>query len=153
MSEPSFNGPLAHLLRNVARHSPPDPWPAEIEAAVRSQDAVPLCPDCLHPQAPRQEFCPHCNFPTGDYVPFQPFPQTLWIGEFLRRGVTGPGRNSFFQNLGFVIFSASQYAVFAPIYWYWLVSKALDEPLVKGQRQPLEFDDAPAVPTDAGDSG
>jgi hypothetical protein len=140
MSEPQFSGPLAGLFRQLIAHSPPDPWSAEIDAAVKARDAIPLCQDCLHPQAPHQWFCPHCNFPTGDYVPMMPYLQVFWIGEILRRGVTGPGQNTDTQNVGFALFGLGQYSLFAPIYWFWLVSKSLGKPICQARRVPLECD-------------
>lgn len=45
-----FDGPLGRFRRSLQPEIPPDPWPEEVDAAVRSPEAVPLCIDCLYPQ-------------------------------------------------------------------------------------------------------
>ncbi len=152
MSEPYFNGPLAVLARRLIIHSPPDPWSPEIDASVRAIDAIPLCEGCLHPQAPHQWFCPHCNFPTNNHVPLMHYLHVFWIGEILRRGVMGPGKNRPWQNVGFVIFGLGQYSIFAPIYWFWLVRKSMGRPIGQAQRRPLECEPPASSPEPVSDS-
>lgn len=143
MSEPFFDGPLAVLVRRLVAHSPPDPWSPEIDAAVRAHDAVPLCPECLHPQEPAPRFCPHCQYPTGDFVPLMPLEQVYCVGEVLRRGVRGPGRNNLSQNVGFFLITICQYSILGVAYVFWLVAKAVGSPLDETRRRPLAVAEQP----------
>jgi len=129
MDEPYFNGPLAHLLRSALRVQHPDPWSAEIDAAVKDPNAEALCVSCLFPQAPHSWFCPHCGYPTGDYVPMMPYLQIFVVSEVLRRGVSGPPEQRAGTQVFLALFSATQYAVFAPVYWFWMLRRAQGKPL------------------------
>lgn len=124
------------LLREV----PSDPWPPEIDQAVRQRNAVPVCVDCLCPQETHRWFCPHCGFPTGEYVTSMPYLQIFATGELLRRGVTGPPDKNLPRQLGFALCSLTQYALFFPIYWFWLVSRACRKPLSQPHRRELKFE-------------
>lgn len=145
MSEPHFNGPLAQMLRRLAIHTPADPWPDELNAAVRAPTAVSLCINCLAPQSPPRWSCPHCAFPTGDYVAVTPYIQLFLVGEIFRQGVTGPPERRLGTQLFLVIFSLSEYAFFAPVYWFWMYRRAIGKPIRAESRLPL----APTEPPDA----
>jgi hypothetical protein len=133
MSEPHFNGPLAQLLRSEFR-APPDPWPAEVDQTVKDPSAAPLCINCLFPQAPHQWFCAHCHYPTGDYVPMMPYLQIFPMAEVLRRGVIGPPERRTGVQVFLIVFSLTQYAVFAPLYWFWMARRACGRPICYEQR-------------------
>jgi hypothetical protein len=107
---------------------------------VRQRDAVPVCVDCLFPQERHRWFCPHCGFPTGEYVTSMPYLQIFAVGELLRRGVSGPPDKNFSRQAGFALFSLTQYAYFFPVYWFWLVSRACRKPLSQPRRRELEFE-------------
>lgn len=138
MKEPYFNGPLAHWLRrSFAEASHPNPWPAEIEAAVRDPAAVPLCTNCLSPQELHRWLCPHCGFPSGDCVAVMPYLQIFVAGEALRQGVMGPPERRTGTQVFLVIYALSQFSVLAPIYWFWMVRRALGKPICVERRAPI----------------
>src|SRR5215203_3437622 len=117
MSEPHFNGPQAQVLRDKFR-AHPDPWPPEVDAAIKDPCAEALCISCLYPQELHQWFCPHCGYPTGDFVPVMPYLQIFPVAEVLRRGVIGPPERRVGVQLFLIVLSITQYAVFAPLYWF-----------------------------------
>ena len=129
MAEPHFNGPLAHLVRSVFRARRPDPWPTEIDRAVRDPQAEALCLHCLFPQGPHPRFCPHCGIPTGHFVALMPYEKIFVLEEVLRRGVMGPPQKRVGAQLFLVALSTIQYAVFAPIYWFWMLRRAQGRPI------------------------
>ena len=148
MDQPYFNGPLAQIARKaLSRESHPDPWTAEIDAAIKDPAAVPLCVNCLFPQEPHRWFCPHCAFPTGDYVPLMPYLYIFPSAEILRRGVMGPPERRVGVQLFLIVFAFSQYSVFAPIYWFWMYRRSTGRPICQEQRkdipdQPEAFPDS-----------
>ncbi len=140
-SEPRYNGPLARLFR--AEHAMVDPWPADVDAAVRRPEAVPLCVNCLCPQGPHPHFCPHCAFPTGDRVALMHYLNVFVIGELVRQGVSGsPERRGGVQAF-LVALGAVQYTFLAPVYWYWLWRRSRGQPICRGDRPPLPPDAIP----------
>lgn len=143
MSERIFNGPLAKLLRECfAPHPTPDPWPEELDQAVRSREAVPICTNCLHPQPAHRWFCPYCHFPTGEYVHLMPYLYVFTWGELLRRGVFGPPEKGAFRKWGLVIYSSYNYSIFAPLYWYWMYRKSAGKPISNLHKPDLGSDDS-----------
>ena len=140
MSEPHFNGPLAKLVRGLFAEDYRDPWPAEIAAAVKDPAAVPLCYNCLYPQEETLWRCPHCGFPVGEYVPLNPYLQLFLVGEVLRKGVMGPPERRVGVQAFLVAFSFSQYAFFAPVYWFWMVRRALGKPISTENRTEIAFE-------------
>jgi len=134
-----YDGPLARWLRRLWSEFPPDPWPKDVDAAVRSSEAVPLCIDCLYPQEAHRWFCPHCGKPTGDYVALMPYLQVLVMGELFRSGVLGPPERRRGAQIFLVVYSAAQYGVFAPLYWFWMLRKAQGEPICQEVRKDLPF--------------
>lgn len=116
-----------------------DPWPAEVDAAVKAPSAVPLCTNCLYPQEHHRWFCPHCAFPTGDYVPLMPYLQIFVVGEVLRQGVSGPPERRPGVQAFLVLYSLTEYAFFAPLYWFWMLRRAQGKPL-RPARPPLAPD-------------
>ncbi len=141
MSETHFNGPLAHLLRSLFTHATPDPWPAEVDVSVRATTAIPLCRDCLYPQEEQRSFCPHCGTPIGELVPLDPYLQIFLIGDTLRKGVLGPPERRTGAQLFLIAFSLIQYAVLAPVYWFWMVRRAQGKPICIERRRPIEFEE------------
>lgn len=142
MSEAHFNGPLAKLVRGLFVENYPDPWPAEIDAAVKDPAAVPLCCNCLYPQEANPWRCPHCGFPVGEYVALNPYLQLFLVGEVLRKGVIGPPERRVGVQVFLVVFSLGQYAVFAPIYWYWMVRRAQGKPICAERRREIKFEES-----------
>jgi hypothetical protein len=75
---------------------------------------------CLIPQEDNAWFCPECGSAVGPYNNYMPFVVVFSKGEVLRAGVNDKFRPSFFIVCGFVVYALTQYAVFAPIYWYFM---------------------------------
>jgi hypothetical protein len=119
----------------------PDPWPLDIDLAVRDPSAISLCVNCMYPQEERRWFCPYCGFPVGECVASMPYLYIFVLGESLRRGVTGPPERNALQTAFLAVFAAGQYAVFAPLYWYWMVCKAEGKPICSTWRREPNFED------------
>ncbi len=132
---------LIRRIREIASRGSPDPWPQEVDLAVKARDAIPVCINCLYPQEGHRWFCPHCAFPAGEYVTMMPYLQIFATGEVLRRGVMGTPETGFARKALFVIYSASEYAFFAPVYWFWMVRKAGGKPICHARRQELKFEE------------
>jgi hypothetical protein len=143
VSDSRFNGPLAQLLRETFPGAQPDPWPPEVDATVRARDARPLCLNCTYPQEERRWFCPNCGFPAGEYVATMPYLYIFLLGEGMRRGVTGPPERNLPRTLFYVLFSASQYSVFAPVYWFWMTRRADGHPICQNPGRDFDPGETP----------
>ena len=117
-----YQGPLAMALRRLFERGPADPWPQEVDAAVRAGDASPVCLNCLRPQSEHYWFCKDCGFPGGEYMTVMPYLHVFPLGEMFRRGVLGPPERKPGALFGYVLVSWCEYAVFAPVYWFFLLS-------------------------------
>jgi hypothetical protein len=104
----------------MGKTSMPEPWGAEVDAAVHQPDAVAVCHRCFAPQDPESWFCPECGAAEGRYNNYLPFINIFSEGEVLRAGVSGHVRPSLLIVGGYLLLSASAYFVFAPVYWYFL---------------------------------
>ncbi len=133
-----FTGLLIWRIREIASHARADPWPEEIDHAVRAREAVPLCVNCLCPQDDHPWFCPHCGYPAGEYVTMMPYLQIFAVGEVFRRGVIGPPEKDFGQKAFFVLSSVGEYFFFAPLYWFWMARKASGKPICQARRIELD---------------
>lgn len=100
----------------------PDPWGPEIEQMVHDPAAEPLCHRCLTPQSPIGWFCPECGAAVGQYNNYMPFLYLFSEGEVMRAGVLDHVRRSPVVIVGYLLYSVASYAIFAPIYWYFLFS-------------------------------
>ncbi|HXC99370.1 MAG TPA: hypothetical protein VN048_08515 [Verrucomicrobiae bacterium] len=98
----------------------PDPWGPEIDQRIRDLQTPALCHRCLIPQEHDAWFCPECGSAVGPYNNYMPFVVVFSQGEVLRAGVNDRFRPSFLIVCGFVVYALTQYAVFAPIYWYFM---------------------------------
>lgn len=117
-------GVLWWVIGRVRSAEPaPDPWSQEIEASVHQPDAVPVCHRCLTPQERRLAhwFCPVCGAAVGPYNNFLPYVYIFSQGEVLRQGTSGMVRSSFIIVVCYFLYSMSQYAIFAPVYWYYFI--------------------------------
>jgi hypothetical protein len=133
---------LVRIWRRIVRDYPvpPDPWSWKVDRLVRSRWARPVCTNYLFPQNNHNWICPHCGFPTGEYVTVMPYFHIFAIGEALRRGVIGPPDRSVARFLGFMLFAVIQYSTFAQVYWFWMVRKACGRPIVDARRPVIEFE-------------
>jgi len=136
-----YDGPLARLLRATFTKAQPDPWSREIDVAVRSREFPPLCLNCTYPQEGHQWFCPNCGFAAGEFVTTMPYLYIFALGEVMRRGVIGPPERSFARTATYVLLSAFEYTVFAPVYWFWMVRKARGNPICRSCGREFEFDE------------
>jgi hypothetical protein len=98
----------------------PDPWDAETERQVQEPEAVELCHRCFTPQSNNAWFCPHCGAAVGPYNNAMPYVSLFSEGEVLRNGITHRFRSKPLVIVGYVLFSLSNYLIFAPIYWFFL---------------------------------
>ncbi len=104
-----------------AKNLSPDPWGPEIEEAIQDPGAKALCHRCLAPQSPSAWFCPECGTAVGPYNNCMPFLYVFSQGEVMRAGVMDHVRSSPLVVFGYLLYSLSSYAIFAPLYWYFLV--------------------------------
>jgi hypothetical protein len=105
-------------VRNAPVH--PDPWDEATETAVRQDNAVLVCHHCLSEVAPGQWFCEHCSCAVGPYNNLMPFISVFSEGEVFRNGALDKVRRSPVTVIGYVLYSVTQFLIFAPIYWYFL---------------------------------
>jgi len=96
----------------------PEPWGAEVEASLQSEDATPICHRCLTPHSNAAWFCEHCGNAVGPYNNLMPFVYVFSQGEVLRNGVTDKFRASPFLITGYLLYSLASYMIFAPLFWF-----------------------------------
>jgi hypothetical protein len=99
----------------------PSPWGSDVEEAMRSPDARPLCFRCLEPLEGGPAFCPQCGAATGEYTNWSPYLYLFTVGDILRQGTSGRFRVRPLTVAGFLLFSLLEYTVFAPVYWFLLL--------------------------------
>lgn len=66
-----------------------------------------------------------------------PYLQNFAVGEFFRRGVMGPPEPRLGIQVFLTIYSMSQYSIFAPVYWYWMMCRSLGKPIATEHRPEL----------------
>lgn len=103
-----------------AKPATPDPWGPEIAAALEQPDATPVCPHCQCPHEATRWFCAECGRSVGDYNNLNPYLYLFALGEVLREGTSGRVRKSWLTVTGYLVLSLIEYAVLAPIYWFFL---------------------------------
>ena len=103
-----------------ARPATPDPWGPEVTEAMEQPDATAVCPHCQCPHEATRWFCSECGRSVGDYNNLNPYLYLFSLGEVLREGTSGRVRKSWLTVAGYVVLSLIEYAVFAPIYWFFL---------------------------------
>jgi hypothetical protein len=70
-----------------------------------------------------------------------PYLYVFVLGESMRRGVMGPPEKGVARAVFLILFSACQYAIFAPIYWFWMERKARGRPICEDKRPKFEIDE------------
>lgn len=98
----------------------PDPWGSDVESNLSGPEALPVCHKCITPQPHGQWFCEHCGSAVGEYNNWMPYVYVFSQGEVLRNGVTQRLPRSALIIVGYVLVSLSAYAIFAPVFWYFL---------------------------------
>jgi hypothetical protein len=115
---------LAGMWRFIiwVREAPqkPDPWDAEVERRLDEPEAVEICHHCFNPQTPNAWFCEHCGSAVGPYNNMMPYLNVFSEGEVLRNGATDRLRHNPLIIAGYLLVSLNVYAVFAPIFWFFL---------------------------------
>lgn len=66
-----------------------------------------------------------------------PYLQIFPVGEVLRQGVMGPPERRIGVLVFLIVFSLTQYAVFAPLYWFWMFRRASGRPICYEQRRDI----------------
>jgi hypothetical protein len=117
---------LAGLWRFIGwvRDAPktPDPWDAEVERTLWEPETREVCHHCFQEQEPGAWFCRHCGNAVGPYNNLMPYLNVFSEGEVLRNGVAGRFRNRPVILIGYFLISLGAYSIFAPIYWFFLLS-------------------------------
>jgi hypothetical protein len=99
----------------------PEPWGLDVDEAIHREDAVPVCHHCFAPQPAGTHFCPECGKASDPCTNLLPFDYLFSVGELVRTGATGNFRVTPFSVIGYVLLSMVEYAIFAPIYWFFLL--------------------------------
>ena len=98
----------------------PDPWDTDIARAIEEDTAEPLCYHCLAPQKEIRWFCPECGAAVGPYNNYDPYLRVFSQGQLLRTGVLDQLPRRPLIIIGYIILPLAFFAIFAPIYWYFL---------------------------------
>jgi len=109
---------LLSWIRNAP--AKPEPWGAEIEESLQQAEAKPICHRCLTPHQVDSRFCGKCNAAVGHYNNWMPYVYIFSVGEVLRNGTTDRLRINPLTIAGYLLCSFVQYALFAPVYWFFL---------------------------------
>jgi len=96
----------------------PNPWGPEVDAALESPEVFPVCLRCSAPHSETAWFCPECGAAVGDFNNWNPYLYIFSLGEVLRAGAFGQIRWSWLTVLGYLLLSAGEYVIFAPVYWF-----------------------------------
>ena len=71
-----------------------------------------------------------------------PYLQIFVLAEVLRRGVTGSPERRIGVQVFLALLSITQYAVFAPVYWFWMFRRAQGRPICHEPVFPVEEENA-----------
>ena len=95
----------------------PDPWTAELDAAVHAPDAIPVCLHCTTPCDLPVWFCPVCGAAVGPYNNVMPYLYIFSIGEALRSGVGPEAHFTPFRTVAYAAIALAAYGLIAPLYF------------------------------------
>lgn len=140
--------PLGRLLADRVRQAfhpalPPDPWPVDLDRAVRSSDAVAVCPRCFTPVTPFHWFCPECACAVGGHNNWMSYLHIFSIGEVLRSGVGPHARFTVLTVPGYLVVGLAEYSLFAPLYY---IRLALNWRRVSQQPPPVPQEEVDGAP-------
>ncbi len=129
-----------------------NPWPDDLDAAVRAHDAIPVCHRCSTPCELPIWFCTCCGTSVGPYNNILPFILIFSIGEVLRSGVQPTARFTMLTVPGYIIVAMHSGLILAPIYYIRLIANHIK---IKRQKEPDKAldptsDNARAATPDAG---
>ncbi|HTY86393.1 MAG TPA: hypothetical protein VMB80_02925 [Candidatus Acidoferrum sp.] len=111
---------LIGWIREAPVH--PDPWDAEVQQKLEDPDIQEVCRHCSTPLMPGAWFCECCGSAVGPYNNLMPYVNAFSEGEVFRNGVANRLRNKPIILVGYLLISLGSYAVFAPLYWFFLLS-------------------------------
>ena len=114
----------------------PNPWPEELDEALKSTDAKLLCSHCFTPQRKGSWFCPKCGAAVGPYNNIMPYLNIFSTGEMLRAGAGSKLKRTPLTIIGYVMVSLMEYLIFAPVFLYRFVRNW------KRQKEAVETEDA-----------
>jgi hypothetical protein len=130
----------------IRKPATPDPWGPEVAAALEDPNTTPLCPHCQCPHDNATWFCPECGRSVGEFNNITPYLYLFSLGETLREGTSGRIRKDWVTVVGFVLLSLIEYAIFAPVYWFFLFRNLSRQ----AQRPPGGNDSASCAPANLG---
>ena len=98
----------------------PDPWGDLVETETAGEVSQTLCWRCLEPVDEGRDFCAHCGLSVGPCTNLSPYLYLFALGDGLRTGTSGQFVVKPLTVAGFLLLSACQYFIFAPIFWVFL---------------------------------
>ena len=98
----------------------PDPWGEQISAQIDNFESMPVCHRCLTEHSSIAHFCPQCGAAVGGFNNVMPYEYVFSEGEVLRNGTMANVPLRFPIVAGYLLLSLSAYAIFAPVYWFFL---------------------------------
>jgi len=128
----------------------PDPWPDEIDQAVRDPDALSVCHHCFAPQSGEEWFCSECGTAVGPYNNMMPYLHVFSTGEVLRSGVGPAARFTMLTVPGYILLGLSEAFVLAPLYYVRLYISWRKARRAGGQDAPCISCDNDSTLADAG---
>ncbi len=99
----------------------PDPWDESVSAGMEQADAGALCCRCLELVPEGRHFCDHCGLTSDPCTNYSPYLQLFSLGDALRTGSFGSFSTRPLVIAGFLFLGLCEYAVFAPIYWFFVL--------------------------------
>lgn len=118
MRETSFTEAfMRRILEFTAKPPYSEPWPEEVDDAVRRPDAVLVCHRCLAPQKPGAWFCPECGAAVGPYNNVMPYLYIFSMGEGFRAGVQPEAHYTPLTKTGYALAALSYMGPLAILYY------------------------------------
>jgi hypothetical protein len=94
----------------------PDPWGDEVEASLRSGEAIPLCTHCLEPQNHNGWFCPNCGAAEGPGSPLLVPVQMYYLGHAFRSATGAFAKRNPLILLGYALVAIAELSLLGVIY-------------------------------------
>jgi hypothetical protein len=112
-----------------------DPWGEAVATQIEAPDSAPVCHRCFIEHSDYAHFCPQCGAAVGDFNNLMPYEYVFSEGEVLRNGTALNTRRSIPVIVGYLLLSLAAYAIFAPVYWYFLLRN-----FFRGEREPVTLE-------------
>jgi hypothetical protein len=94
----------------------PDPWGSEIEEALQSGEAMPLCTHCLEPQDHHGWFCPNCGAAAGPDSPLLVPVQMYYLGHAFRAATGAFAKRNPLVFLGYILVALTELSILGVVY-------------------------------------